>query len=568
MARGEDANWTPVTGKYYDSEARASFVQIAGVVLIMNGVDRLSYYDISSGDIVPFTALATPDTPSIANNGSTDLTGSIFTAYYAVSVNSEVGESIASAAGNFGTTTDRDLWNPTTQSLKITWNAVSNAESYNIYQAQVAPGGAPTLYLIASGLTNLSFVDDGSFPQDTTRPAPTTDSTAGPICSRGAEINGRAFLVGDLNNPYYVRYGGDPGYELDFSPANGGGFTPVSSGSQNLPIAVKSFRDAHGDQQITVLCQGTNGQGKRFFLTPDSLTVGETVIEFFDVTEDSAQDGTDSPDAVVLYSNNLWYPSRDGFKTTGTKPQLQNVLSTDRISNTIQRDIAQLNSAAMGDAGGVGFEGRLYFALPAASDSNNEIWVLDLQRGGAWMKPWDIAADQIWLYNDNEGNSHICVLVDNQISELSYVHLTSDNGVPFNTSGSSGLIKFSPDGRQWGSLIQVVFTLLKAQGIMNFQIAGRTEDSTGLLPLGSVGLIQGAMTNSAGWSESGWSTQGWGNFAYVPVPFGIDTQDVIVETDEEVQYWQYSWNSSGSGVDYNLSAVIAEYVSIGIRDLT
>jgi hypothetical protein len=76
------------------------------------------------------------------------------------------------------------------------------------------------------------------------------------------------------------------------------------------------------------------------------------------------------------------------------------------------------------------------------------------------------------------------------------------------------------------------------------------------------------MSDPAGWSESGWSTQGWSNFSKVPVPFGIETQDVIVETDEEVQYWQYSWQSTGPGVAYNLSQVIAEYVGVGIRDIT
>ena len=44
-----------------------------------------------------------------------------------------------------------------------------------------------------------------------------------------------------------------------------------------------------------------------------------------------AEAGTDSPDALIVYNNSLFYPSRDGFKTTGTKPQLQNVLSTDRV---------------------------------------------------------------------------------------------------------------------------------------------------------------------------------------------------------------------------------------------
>jgi len=146
------------------------------------------------------------------------------------------------------------------------------------------------------------------------------------------------FLTRDADNPYYVWNGGDPGFELDFSPANGGGFSLVGSGTKDLPLVIKPFRDGRGNPQITVLCQGTNGTGKRFIMTPDQLTVGNTIVSFYDITEDNGQDGTVSKDGVVLYSDSLWYPSRDGFKTTGTKPQLQNVLSTNRVSNTIQPD--------------------------------------------------------------------------------------------------------------------------------------------------------------------------------------------------------------------------------------
>jgi len=74
----------------------------------------------------------------------------------------------------------------------------------------------------------------------------------------------------------------------------------------------------------------------------------------------------------------------------------------------------------MDGAVGLGFEGRLYWALPVNSSSNSEIWVLDLDRKGAWMKPWSIAADWMWLYNDNDGNTHHMVLSDNVMYDLSY----------------------------------------------------------------------------------------------------------------------------------------------------
>jgi hypothetical protein len=185
------------------------------------------------------------------------------------------------------------------------------------------------------------------------------------------------------------------------------------------------------------------------------------------------------------------------------------------------------------------------------------------------MKPWNISAEWLWLYNDNSGNSHILVLEpDNTISELSYTNLTSDNGVAFSTSGSSGIIGFSPDKRQWGQLIQVVFTVLQPQGVINFLISGRTEDSELLVPLASSTLIASPVSNPAGWSEAAYGTYAWSDFRYVPTVFGDATQDFIVEVDAEVQYWEYAWNSTLAGVDYNVSNVVAEYVGLGIRDLS
>ena len=47
-----------------------------------------------------------------------------------------------------------------------------------------------------------------------------------------------------------------------------------------------------------------------------------------------------------------------------------------------------------------------------------------------------------------------------------------------------------------------------------------------------------------------------------------DTVDVIVEVDEDVQWFEYRISSTTSGVDYAISSVVAEYVGIGIKDLS
>jgi hypothetical protein len=372
-----------------------------------------------------------------------------------------------------------------------------------------------------------------------------------------------------------VWWGGDYGFELDFTPVNGGGNQPIGDGTKDLPIAIKSFRDGKGNPQITVLCQGTNGNGKRFIMTPDQVTVGTTIINFYDVTEDSGSDGTESPDGVIAYGTNLHYPSRDGFKTTGTQPNLQNVLSTKRTSNTIQPDLKRLNSTAMDGCVGLGFEGRLYWALPVGSGatSNNEVWVLDLDRKGAWMKPWSVSADWMTLYNDNTGSTHFLVLSNNKVYEFSYSVLTADDGVPFTTEGASGQIYFSDDKRIWVHLLKVIIVVLQPQGVMSFLISGKTEDDP-IVALGDTATFEpDSQTTVAGWGESNKYTVGWGSFDWsqvgeVPANFNDATQEVSIEIGEEVQWASYAWNTSGVGVDYNISDVIFEYVEVGLKDLS
>lgn len=531
----------------------------------MNGSDYLSYLTISNGTVTPYTALTTPSAPTLTTD---NVGGSGFPITYRVTANSTVGETAASNALTVDVDTDRDLWTGT-DNVIIGLPTVTNAASLNVYMGTVAGYE----YLIAKGLPNGgSFTDDGTAAQDPTRLFPTTDSTAGPRASRGTVINSRAWLVGDADNPYYVWFGGDYGHELDFSPANGGGNQPVGSGTKDLPIAIKQFRDAKGSPVITALTQGSNGRGKRFTFTPETLTFGSTIIPYFAVAEENGQDGTDSPNGIITYGDSLYYPSRDGFKTTGTKPQLQNVLSTDRISNTIQPDLALINNDVMEKAVGLGFEGRLYWALPVSSESNSEVWVLDLERKGAWMKPWSIEADWLWLYNDNEGVTHFLILSNNVIYETSYSSLTQDDGVPFSTLGSSGEVYFSDDKRMWAQLLQIVIVLLDAQGTVSFEALGKNEDGD-VVPLGDpVTFNPSSQTTVAGWGEPnkyvpGWGQNDWSQIGEVASSTGANTSEVIIPIDEEVQWASYSWSSTGVGVDYNISDVIFEYIETGIKDL-
>lgn len=565
----DGGSWTLASGKIFSNVGSARFSQADEKVLITNAADNLAYLDVPTLAVIPFVGLTTVTGVTVTQTG---MTGTAFTHYYKVTANSTVGETAGSIEASAQSTTLRDDWVPGTSFITIGWSAVTNAKSYNVYYSD----NSGFEVLVASGITGLSFKDDGSNALQTAVPSPLGDTTAGPICARSTVINGQVFLTGDIANPFYVRYGGVGASTLDFSPFNGGGWSELGRGTKQFPVRVMPFRTGKGDSAITVLCQGTNGFGKRYIMSPDTTTIGNTVISFFDVTEDNGQDGTNSPDGVVGYQDSLWYPSTDGFKTTGTKPQLQNVLSTDTISETIIRDIPNLSTASMGGCVGNAYQEKIKWAVPVGSSTNNQIWVLDLARGGAWMKPWNIAASWLMLYNSNDGQTHEIVLgYNNVIYELTYAQATNDDGVAFPVNATSGLLKFSPDGLDWAKVIDVTFVLLKPQGSINFTISGQTEDAA----IASVGgQSYTASASVAGWGEAGWggfptgiSTPkifGWSNFQVVPVIFG-DAQDYLtIDIDEEMAWLSWELDTNTSGISFNLADVIVRYVIIGVIDLS
>lgn len=533
----------------------------------MNGSDNLSYFDIASTLVVPFTALTTPAAPTL---NADNVGGAGFPITYRVTWNSMVGETAASASLTVDVDTDRDNWTGTDNVILNLPTVVGSVQSVNVYAGVVAGFE----YLIASNVSAsaTTFTDTGgtSMAADFTRLFPTTNSTAGPKVTRGTNIGGRAFLVGDVDNNYYVWNGGDVGYELDFSPAHGGGYSVINSGGKELPVAVKLHRDAKGTATIKVYCSGT--RGKRFSMTPDQVTFGTTIIAFYAITEDEGEAGTNSPDGLLYYNNSWYYPSSEGFESDGTLPQLQNVLTSRKVSNTIQTDISSLNQSAMDGVCGFVFEGRLCWGLPVNSPSNNQIWTIDLDRKGPWMKSWSIAADWMWVITDNTGNTHHLVLSDNVIYDMTYSVLTTDDGEAFLTNGQSGEIYFSDDKRMWVQLLMVIIVLNGPQGRTNWQITGRTEDNA-LAALGDPTPFD-PVTNQeiAGWGEvsryiTGWGRIGWSEVSLVPTNSSAATQEIPIEVDEEVQWFSYSWNSSTVGVDYNVSDVIAEYIEVGIKDL-
>ena len=559
----DGGSWTECSGKTYNDGVKANFVQGAGKLLVLNGEDNLSYLNFSDMTIKTFSPLATP---VISTATPTGLTGSSLTYRYRVSALNEVGESIASTAATVTVGTDRDAWDPATQYVTVSWGAITGATGYAIYLGISA--GRETMITTVPD-TSTSYKDTGVAPQIVSRLAPSGNSTEGPICSTGANVGGQIFMTGDKENPYRVWYGGTGQDALDFSPFNGGGWIDVSLGGKDLPVRIVPFRDGKGTPMATIMMKGTNGSGKIVHLGVETQSLADVIISFMAAYEANGQDGTDSPNGVVVYRDSMWYPSADGFKTTGTRPNIQNILSTNNITDTITDDIAKLNRNAMSTCSGIAYDGRIYWAVPIGGGSNSQIWVLDIARGGQWMLPWYLNADQLLLYGDSQGKTHFLMLSDDKIYEFTRTKASEDNGVKFRSKISSGYVKVDENGMDWMHVIDVTFVFINPQGDISMRVRGKTEDE----PVAPVGDRSFTPTTSyAGWGELktvegipvtylGWGDKQWGEIVNAPASYGASRVARTIEVDEVVNYLQ--WEVEGFGADYILSDVVVRYINVG-----
>lgn len=470
LYKQKDGGSFTLLGGTYDSEAWASCVQNKGKIYIYNGVDNLSFVDISDDSVNTYTELSTPSAPTVTMNGATS-TG--FTYYYRISANNDVGESIASAAGSDTTDKPRDNWVEGTDYMDISWSSVSGASSYTVYVGDAADN-CKELYTV----TETSFTDYGTLAPNPYKIYPQGNSTKGAVFTHMYvdTKNGQVYGITSDNYLYYSAPGATSS-TADFSPYNGGGFVPIDEDGATSLNYVDGFRNGKGDPVITVSARGAAGKGKLFHVSFESLTVGDQVIVYPNVYQANGQAGTYAPRATVKARDSLYYPTGQDFKSTGTSRNIVNILTTNSISQGIEPDVNRLDLANLHKAVGVEYQERLYFALPVGSTENNEIWYLDLARDNAWVLRWNVSAKDLWLYEDNDGDTHFCALVDNVVLEFvragSRAH--QDDGVAFRSRVAYESLVWDEDGISLGKIRRQYFKLLQPRGSITANATGLTR---------------------------------------------------------------------------------------------
>ena len=432
----------------------------------------------------------------------------LYSYYYRFSGVNEFGESEASEPISVWSKTPRSLWDNNGFDLKLFWRPLRGAESYNLYMGE--NNGSETL--LATGLTERSWVDRGTRLQFSPRLSPTANSTRGLRCKYSAVVNDRVYLFGDRDNPNYIWYGGFGKNKFSFGPSLESGYEIIGQSSQEEVVSVKPFRNNEGQEVINILTSEKGGRGRRYIMRPTSVEAGRHVYYFHTISE-TEQEGTNSPDGVVNYRDSIFYPSKTGFKTTGNKPQIQNLVSTDDISQTIRDDINRLDHETMRQCVGIEFRDKIYWAMPQYIGSNepNSIWEFDLTLGGAWFKDWTFPAK--WLtHHDNSNNQETLLAVkdDGDSSDIYRLSDEFDAEDEYQFVIKSGFIKPPGDDLKWMKLNRVYFVLDNPKPPFTITLWGRNR-STLYSVLDRQNYVEERNQATVGWGTRRWGTFGWGS---------------------------------------------------------
>jgi hypothetical protein len=541
-----DGGTYTLIGGTYTSSVWSHFCQSNNRVYVFNGTDKLSYIDLTTGTIQTYTALATPSAPTPTK---TNLGATTFTYYYRIAANNAVGTSAASTAASIQVSKERAAWGgltaATPEYVTLTWSAVSGATSYNIYVGDVS-GNEKLL----STVNALTFIDEGNLVPDPFTLYPQGNSTDGAVLKwlYNDSRNSQLFGIDGANKLWYSAAGTG-----DFSPYNGGGYVPIDENGDSTLNYVDGFRDGKGNPVITVSARGAAGKGKMYHVTFDSITYGDQIIYYANVYEANGQSAPYAPRAVIKAKDSLWYPTGKDIESTGTSQNIVNILTTNSVSQVIQPDIETISLAYLDKAVGVEYQDKLFFALPVNSTENNQIWYMDTARKNLWVLRWNIAAKDMWLYEDSSGNTHFCVLVGNRILEFTRAVATEDDGVAFDTRCAFSSLVWDEDGLVMANIRKQYYKFLNPKGQINISVYGLDKEGV----TNSIGSEVFTQTVSyTGWDAWVFDEHVFDDDVGVIDSFAKSIGSQKVKTNAKmINQLDWEITTSTIGCDYLLSAV-------------
>lgn len=582
-------DWTKFESITYDPEARVSFTQIADVVVIGNGTDDFSYYDIGDNLHKQLTEVTDPvATPTATPAGFAGTAAIDY--YYRVAFNGIGGSTKMSPAAKVTSSTIRDTWGGT-KSVAVSISGFSldpDAQNWNVYVASVSTGtGAPTdgEYLLVGSnipIDQTSFTDTGS--QTLLQSAPVENTTLGIKAWYFTNISGRLWAI---NSEGLIYWGGDIGNELYFGSANGSDSYQINNGSNEKPMAVTLGRDNAGTTCINLLTRTQAGQGAVWdvYATTNSITANDQTFSTgtYQFKKREGNDGTDAPFSVIRANNNAYYLSMEGFKSTGVKPNISGIQSTDIISSAIRDRVVNLSKSDITKTYAAYYDESLYWTIAYGAQANNEIWVYDILHGGIWSI-WRIESDCIfrWASSTNESPSLYIRQGNKLLRYYKNSRSHADYTGAFESYIQSGRVPFAKENRlEWVHLLKNVWQFDQAVGKVELMVNVHSKNgeiiktnsvtfnaSTTLEGMSGWDAIRADSTTSSfgSWDNRKWD-ESMANLASFADP---SDKKVSQKIRKNAAYMSFSVRANTPNTYYELShlSMLFTYIGVGIEFLS
>lgn len=541
--------WSIITGNSWTTGFNAQLTQINSRLYINNGKDNLSYVDLTtmatSPAIITYSALSTPGTVSLAR---TTLTAGSYNVYYKITaVKASIGETAASAEATITVNKPRTSWKTDfSEHVDLSWSTVTGADSYNIYYADTT---GQEIWIDSTSST--SYSDYGQTTPNPYQAAPATDGTAGPPMTTMVLSGNRMWGTGNPAYPYRIYWSGTGQYLGSFNPFYGGGYIDLNLGGDEKPVALQHYRDGKGNQEVVALTSSPTGGGSVWFIPLTTLTV-DTLTIVIPSALSQGTIGTSSPRGVVQANNNVFYPSIKGFQSVGAAPQILNVLVTSEVSTAIRPSVQGIQNSAAGSICGIYYYGRIYWSVPYGSSSNNQIWVLDLERQ-AWCVYWNIGVKQFLEYSDSSGTVHLLAIPTTGTSLIEFSsNFLGDSGVAAPVNLKSGLVSWDTNHFEFAWVEKVYFELGRPKGNIALNVSG-TAVNKNLASLKSTSITD--TTSNAGVGADLVGGFEVGNSNYAPTTYSQASVKKVLYINKPLNNLEWSITSSDVNASFSLLSV-------------
>lgn len=541
--------WSTIAGKTWTTGKNATLKQIRSRLYILNGTENLSYLDLStmpgSPTIVTYTTLATPSAPALAR---TVLTAGSFSVYYKITaVSKNIGETAASAEATITVNKQRSQWKTDgTEHIDLSWSSVPSADAYNIYYSDSSGNE-----IFLDSTTALAYSDTGTVTPNSYQAAPSTDGTAGPPGSTMTMSGNRFWMTGNSSTPYRIYWTGTASYLGSFNPFYGGGYVDLNLGSDEIPVGLQHYRDGKGTQTLIALTSSPTGGGSVWFITLSTVTSGSVTATVPSVLSQGTI-GTTSSRGVVQANNNVFYPSIKGFQSVGSVQSLLNVLVTSEVSTSIRPSVKGISSTAANQIAGIYYYGRIFWSVPYGSSTNNQIWVLDLERQ-AWCIYWNIGVKQFLEYTSSDGVVHLLgiPITGTNLIEFSE-NFVGDSGVATPVNLRSGLISWDKNHFGFAWINKVYFELGRPKGNIALTVSG-TAVNKNLTSLKSISITD--TVSNAGVGSDLVGNFEVGNSNNAPTTYSQASVKKVLYINKPLNNLEWNITSSDSNASFTLLEV-------------